>query len=337
MPFNIRFTRNRPVLQPTLTFVGVVILLCGAMALHAEELEIEGNTLMLREEAYVKGPQVLLGDVADIIGNPELVASLADIELTSAAQPGGSKRVNAALIEARLRNAGISAEAVTLKGANSIQARTLHHEISRHEVVASLHEFIEMDMPWEPTVAEIVIPPPSEDYIVPEGQVSITWNTNPSYQYLGPGTFRGSIEVDGVMQRTILVRADVDAYVEVLTVATDILRGKPIRLSDLEIQKQALSKVPSGALTSPEEAVGMISRRTLFPGMLLTNRNVEAPVVVRRNQIVPVLLQSGSLTVQAQGRALANGRVGDLINCANLNSREEYQGIVRQDGVVVVH
>lgn len=334
MLFGIRFVKK---MHPLLiVFLGVV-LIGTSIDLLAEELNTAGNTLMLREEAYVKGPQVRLGDVADIIGSPELVASLADIELTSAAQPGGSKRVNATLIEARLRNAGISTDVVTLKGANSIQARTLYHEISRHEVVASLQEFIEMDMPWEPSIAEIVIPTPNEDFIVPEGDVSITWNSNPSYQYLGAGTFRGSIEVDGVMQRSILVRADVDAYVEVLTVATDIPRGRPISISDLEIQRQALSKVPSGVLTSPDEAIGMISRRTLFPGMLLTNRNIEAPVVVRRNQVVPVLLKSGALTVQAQGRALANGRVGDLINCANLNSREEFQGIVRQDGVVVVH
>ena len=73
------------------------------------------DTLVLKDEAYVRGPRVLLGEVAEIEGT--LAPELESIELGTAALPGDSKRLNAALVESRIRNAGLDLSDVEVSGA----------------------------------------------------------------------------------------------------------------------------------------------------------------------------------------------------------------------------
>ena len=80
-----------------------------------------------------------------------------------------------------------------------------------------------------------------------------------------------------------------------------------------------------------------LASRTLFPGDPLTTRNTQMPKVVRRNQFVPVELKAGTLQVRSQARALGDAAVGDTVRCVNEGTKEEFQGVVRGDGVVVVN
>jgi flagellar basal body P-ring formation protein FlgA len=89
-------------------------------------------------------------------------------------------------------------------------------------------------------------------------------------------------------------------------------------------------------ILDPVDAVGQLARRTIFAGSYLTSRDIEPRVVIQRNQIVAVEMLTGGLQVTTQARALADARSGDVVLCANLNSKEQFQGVARGDGVVEV-
>ncbi len=292
------------------------------------------DTLVLKEEAFVKGPKVFLGELAEIEGvNAEILAA---IEVTSAALPGGSKNLNAALVESRIRTAGLGASDVEIRGARRIHTTTMHNEIGREMVAESLRTFILEKMPWDPERTEIDVPPVLSDFVVPEGVLDIEWRPSPQYRYVGSGAFRGTILVDGQPKKTLSCRAVVEPYVEVVMAANDIPRGRPISMNDLELREMGLSMAPTGAMTNPSQAVGLLARRTIFPGQPLTTRNVEPPTVIKRNQLVAVQLRAGALHMQSRAKALSDARAGDTLICENLNSKDRFQGVVRADGVVVV-
>ncbi|MBP8128050.1 MAG: flagellar basal body P-ring formation protein FlgA [Candidatus Hydrogenedentes bacterium] len=307
-----------------------ISLLLGACLMAAAG----ADTLVLKDEAYVRGPKVLLGEVAQIEG--ELAPVLAGIELGTAPLPGDSKRVYAALVEARIRDAGLATDGIEVLGAPSVKATTLYLEITRDMIAGSLREFIETSMPWDPVDAIIDVVPATGDFRIPDGDVAFNWMPNPQYRYVGPGMFRGEILVDGEVQKRLTVKASVEAYGEVVVAATDIPRGSPITASQLEVEKRSLAEVEAGTYTEPAQLEGYIARTTIFPGQEITKRNVQPRVLVRRNQVVAVEMQSGGLRVQTQARALTAGAAGDTVLCANLNSDGEFQGVVRRDGVVVV-
>jgi flagella basal body P-ring formation protein FlgA len=49
-----------------------------------------------------------------------------------------------------------------------------------------------------------------------------------------------------------------------------------------------------------------------------------------------VILQSGALKLSTRATATHDARVGDLVICINPQSEERFQGIVQEDGTVLV-
>jgi len=292
-------------------------------------------TVRIKDEAFVKGPKVYLTDLVEV-KERDIRERLADIEVSGAAQPGDSKSLNASLVEARLQHAGIDLEEVSLVGPQQVRATTMHLDLTPEMLSASLRDYIESRMPWDLDVTEVDVPLSRQTLLAPEGEIDITWRANPQYNFLGPTNFRGEITIDGELFRTVALRASVETYQEIVVAATDISRGRPVTSSHLKMQMVALSRAPEGAITSIADAVGMIARKTIFPNQPITARNVESQKLVKRNQTVMVEVNAGSIHIQHQARAMMDGRAGDVIICANPATREEFQGIVRADGVVEV-
>ena len=309
----------------------LIIALLGIMLSATTSL---AETVTLKEVAYVSGPKIYVGDLAEIEGDN--AAFLASIEVTTAAHPGATKQVYASLIASRLRNAGAKAEKLDMKGAQRVKTTTLFDVVTRHDLVNSLKQHIEGKMPWSVDQAIIDIPLPKDDVMVSEGNIDIKWRTKPSFNYLGQETFKGTISVEGNEQRTIYLRSHIDAKQEIVFTARDILRGAPVSPADLELRTRPMSTVPSSAILSIEDAVGMIARKTIFPNQPLTTRHVEPRTVVKRNQLVPVEMKVGALRVQTRAQALSNARAGDFILLQNPGNKQQFQGVVRADGVVIV-
>lgn len=289
----------------------------------------------IKDEVLVKGPKVYLSDLVEV-KEPELKERLANIEVSGAAGPGESKALTASLVEARLEHAGIDPSEVDANKPSQIRATTAHIEISPEMLVASLREHIELEMPWEADSTEIDIPLPHQSLMAPEGEMTIAWRASPQYTYVGPTNFRGNVMIDGVQYRTVVLRGSVETYQKIVVASTDIPRGHPVSASQLTLQTVALSTAPEGAVTDMTEVEGLIARKTLLPGQPVTTRVVELRRLIKRNQMVPVELRSSAIQIQNQARAMMDGKEGDLITCANPITKEEFQGVVRADGVVEV-
>lgn len=321
-------------MRSTVSWKRVVALMVLSAMGGLWSLPVHGAEIRLFEEAFIKGSTITLGEVATIAGDD--AGNWTDVDLGPAAAPGSSRQLGASLVEARLRSAGLNREDFQVTGARAVRATTLHRVLSKEQIAESLREHIWAEMPWQMGETDIEIPLPMSEETLPEGQVEIQWRTNPQYRYVGAGAFRGKISVDGEVQKTLVLRAVVESYGDVVVAAGDVSRGRPLGPNDIKLEKHALSRLPRGAIMDPKEIDGLIARRSLFTGQVLTTQHVEAPRIVQRNQVVAVEMATGGLRVQSRARAMSDGRAGDLIRLANLHSKEQFQGIVRKDGVVVV-
>lgn len=313
-----------------------VFLGMAGMVLAGVTLAItaRGDTVKLKTEAYVKGPEIALGELADIEGDN--AKSLSSLGVGNAANPGDSKRIDASLVKMRIEKAGIPTDSVRFEGPDSVVAKTLHVDVTSDMLATDLRTFIENEMPWAPDEATIDIVAPNQEIVVPDGALEIRWWPNPQYRWVGPGVFRGEVHVDGEVKRTVLVRAQIEAYADVLVASTDIPRGSLISPADVQLEKRAMSQMKYGILLDTSDAVGQVARSTIFPGQVITKRQLMARQLIKRNQVVTVEARAGGLVIRSQARALMNGSEGDLVTCMNLDSKEQFQGIVRKDGVVVV-
>lgn len=91
-----------------------------------------------------------------------------------------------------------------------------------------------------------------------------------------------------------------------------------------------------GALSVIEDAVGMEARVTIYSGRPVRAGDLGPPAVIERNEIVRLRFTSGSLIIEADGRALDRGGLGDMISVMNLSSRSTVIGRIASNGVVEV-
>lgn len=308
------------------SLIFAVVLLAGIEA-HAAAVRLN-----VQPQVYVKGPKLYLGDVAYVEG-PQ-AAALTELELGYAARPGQARTLQAAFIRSKVEQWGVASLEVT--GADMVRATTNHLELRGELIEQDLRRFIAAAMPWDSEEAVIEVVAPNIDMVLPDGEVDIVWRPTPDYAFLGPGAIQGEIQVDGETQRTVNCRLRIEAYGPVVVAATDVHRGELVTMQDVRIERQALSKAPQLALQSPGAVAGKVATRTFFPGQVLTTRHVEERTVVKRRQIVTVETKVGALVVQSQARALGDAKVGEVVVCANDETKQEFTGVVRADGVVIV-
>ena len=91
-----------------------------------------------------------------------------------------------------------------------------------------------------------------------------------------------------------------------------------------------------GALTDPAQALGQEARIAIYPGRPVLAENIGPAAVVERNQIVSLSYSTGGLVIRTEGRALARGGAGEVIEVMNLASKTKITGRIGPDGGVTV-
>lgn len=92
----------------------------------------------------------------------------------------------------------------------------------------------------------------------------------------------------------------------------------------------------AGGIGDIGQVVGQQLRSMVSAGRPIQPDNLSAPTVVERNQIVTIAYQHDTLRIEAEGRALGPGSVGQTIRVMNNNSRVTVSGRVAADGSVVI-
>ena len=305
-----------------------------ALAMMAACAASAADSVVLKDEVYVKGPKILIRDVADVQG--ENAEAISAVELGSAALPGASRRFDIALVASRIRTANAAPQPVETRGARSVCATTMHNELNREAIGELVKTFIESQIPWNPQDTEITVTPPADNVLIPEGEVRIDWRPEPQYRYLGVGAVRGTVVVDGEIKKTVLCKVSIETYADVVVARAEIPRGKTIAASDLETEKRPLSPLKETVFHDPSELGNYVARTPIAPGQIITPHSVAPRQVVKRNQTVVVETRAGGLRVQTEARAVTDAGIGDMVTCVNPNSKLEFMGLVRSDGIVVV-
>ncbi|MEM6743438.1 MAG: flagellar basal body P-ring formation chaperone FlgA [Pseudomonadota bacterium] len=99
-----------------------------------------------------------------------------------------------------------------------------------------------------------------------------------------------------------------------------------------------LARLPasSGALSSPEAAVGLETRGAIPAGRPVRSDDLSEPAVVERNERVTLRFRAGALSISTEGLALDRVGVGRRVRVMNLSSRRTVVGVASGPGVVEV-
>ena len=123
-------------------------------------------------------------------------------------------------------------------------------------------------------------------------------------------------EKDQVKQ-VLEVLAKVSLRKAVVVTAGQINRGGTIGVSDLEIEERVFDRIGAIGLTETTPLVGQRAKRFIKKGEQISSRDIEPVPLVRRNDLVMVIVRRGNLTVKGSARAVSAGGYGDVVELKN--------------------
>lgn len=128
----------------------------------------------------------------------------------------------------------------------------------------------------------------------------------------------------------LLALAPLPATAAVLAAARTLPAGTVITAGDL----RAIDSDRPG-LSDPAEAIGLQTRITIHEGRPLQTALLQAPKLIGRNQMHPLVFQRGTLRIVTTARTLSDGAAGEVIRVMNLESRATISAVVQPDGSLV--
>lgn len=124
----------------------------------------------------------------------------------------------------------------------------------------------------------------------------------------------------------------VRVYREVVVSARNIARGELLGITDVELKEMDVSQARGTLLQDLSAAEGLVTRRNIASGTVLTGDMLNAPLMVRRGDTVILIAERGGITIRQQGTALQDGEAGKQIQVRNTSSNRVVQAVVTGHG-----
>lgn len=115
-----------------------------------------------------------------------------------------------------------------------------------------------------------------------------------------------------------------------------ISAGETIAAEDLEWQPVHLTRLTGNSLTDAEQLIGLVAKRPLKAGQILRQSDVAISPVIRKNDLIRLVVKTGQMILSVQGKALQDAALGQTIRVINVNSNRQLSGTVVDAGTVAV-
>jgi flagella basal body P-ring formation protein FlgA len=135
---------------------------------------------------------------------------------------------------------------------------------------------------------------------------------------------------------SVPVRARLEARGPVVVTQRPVARGAMLQAEDLTVEERDLGGSAANVVTAPEAVIGMQARVPLAAGTPLTFQALESPLLVRRGDVVTVVVETPGMRLSVAGEAQEQGAAGDPVRVLNRKSQQELSGRVIDRGVVLV-
>ncbi len=130
----------------------------------------------------------------------------------------------------------------------------------------------------------------------------------------------------------VRLTARAEPALEAVLLARPIARGDIISASDVTIARVPARRARAGALSSPDDLIGMQARRALRAGEPVVDADLARPDAVSKGDVVMVVFQTSGLTLTARARAQESAPLGVRARFTNLTTNRTIDAVVEGAG-----
>jgi flagella basal body P-ring formation protein FlgA len=203
--------------------------------------------------------------------------------------------------------------------------RRSSNEISSQEIRSALQKKLTEELKGQKL--EIELSDAAAGLLVP-GNVDKTLRVDAlSYNAAG-GEFRAAVSAAGAPE-TKKEMAGKFYYLSRVPVLKEPLRqGDVISAGDIDYIDLRAANIAAGMVVDAGKLVGQTPRRSLAAMKPVMAADVRPPLLIKKGDLVTMLLKSDIISVTAQGRALDSGSAGDAIQVMNTASKQVIDAVV---------
>jgi len=296
---------------------------------HAGAEDAVAELVTLKVEAMIHDRVVRLGDLFEGITEP----ALAETPVARAPSPGATVDIGARWLLAVARAHDLNWQPRSRY--DRITLRRASHRIGTEQIETALRLALadrglsgQLELALDNPSLELQLPSSDDPSIAVTGLSLDSASGRFIAHVIAPANG------EPVARASVTGRAVMLTDVPVLR--RDLRPGDVIRTSDIEWISMPVNRLTRGTVSSQDSLLGMSPRRPIRSQQLIRTTDLQTPVVVGKNSLVTIRLQTQRMQLTVQGRALENGAQGDVIRVMNTKSNSVVNAVVIDTGNVVV-
>jgi flagella basal body P-ring formation protein FlgA len=168
-----------------------------------------------------------------------------------------------------------------------------------------------------PSIAKLQLPTCNTDI-----QISFPINTNKD-QATGV-----ELACIGTSTWHVLVPVEVQINTKVLVAKQTLMPKEPITEDDIDYATYDKNHLYNSYFKNKEDVVGQVASHLITPGMVLTKKNLQQPILIHRNEVISLTAKIHSIAVTMQGIARSDGSLNTTIKVYNPTSKRLVDAVV---------
>lgn len=133
-------------------------------------------------------------------------------------------------------------------------------------------------------------------------------------------------------------RVEVRLYQPAIVLNRPLSKGSPLREGDFEKKRADVTHATGMEIISPQKFLGMIAKKNLSTGALLSVQDFDLPTLISRGSLAHITVANGNIMMGITGaEALQSGKKGDRILFKNpLNPNAPIRAEVVKEGLATI-
>ncbi len=290
------------------------------------------------KKTAISHSRILLGDIAGIKGNDEkFIQKLRSIYIGKAPLPGRKLHINERQIRLCLKKNKIDPLSVKLHLGKKVEIARNYTLIKQKEIENIIKNFVQRDILQKYNKSRITKICVGQDLILPEGKVTYEVFSPQKIGLTGSIFVPVSFKVNGMFQKKIGVQVFLEVLSDVVVTKRPLARYAVITKDDLLLKTMNARKLSSNVITDIKSVLGKRTKKAINAKTVLKTNLVEFPPLVKRGDVVSMIIEFSGLKIRTIGKIMEKGRKGETLRVLNLDSKRVIYATVLDSKTVTVN
>jgi flagella basal body P-ring formation protein FlgA len=302
-------------------FLLIIAVATGAVAAAADAAPT------LRTNVIVTGPAIRLGDLFTDTGE------LAIIEVAPSPALGGKTILDAAWLAARAHEQKLDWQPKSRYDQTIVERAS--QAVSSEAIVAELTHELANRLPAGQI--ELVLDTVDLRLFVPAGATpTITVDALTFDARSGRLSAYVMASAADTASERVRITGRVHRILDLPVLTRPVAPGEAITARDIETIALRGDRLSQTFVSAAADLIGKTPKRSIRPGEPVRPSDLQIPVVIRKGELVTIVLQDAALFLTAQGKALEDGAQGQAIHVSNTRSGKMLDATVTGSGAVAL-